>query len=628
MCAARTFFSIVLVASLLPSATTFAQTAPELRTGVLDDSFRLDGVLDEPAWAAAPRIDGLTMSEPTAGGTPSVRTVVAVLASAHAIVIGVDCADPDAGGIVSFTKQRDAALDSEDNIKIVLDTFMDGRSGYVFQVNPAGARYDALINPGRSDVNSEWDGIWDAATHRDAHGWSVEIWIPVATLAFRQDLRTWHFNVQRRIQRLQETDRWASARPDWQLTQVSRAGVLSALPKFSVGLGLTARPAAVAGAGVPARGTPAKTTGHGSLDVWQRLGPDVTASVSVNTDFAETEVDTRRTNFTRFPLFFPEKRTFFLEGSDIFQFGLGLDRDLIPFFSRRIGLLAGQQVPVDMATKVNGRLGGTNFGGVAVRSGGVTGLVPATATGAVRIQQNVLAESSLGFIATAGDPAGRSGNWLVGSDFTYATSHFRGGPRNFEAGISAQVMNRLPQDGDRTALAVKVAYPNDLWDLSWTTLRIGDGFQPALGFVPRNGIYKHDLGITYQPRPHNGWLRQIFGEFETTLVTDLHNRWQSYEVFMAPINWRLESGDRVEFNVIPQGEYLTAPFDIEGVSLPPGAYQWVRYRLEAGSAAKRKLSAQATWRFGPFYDGSLDQYILVGTWHPSGLLSIDFSAPE
>ena len=348
--------------------------------------------------------------------------------------------------------------------------------------------------------------------------------------------------------------------------------------------------------------------------------------MSVNTDFAETEVDTRRTNFTRFPLFFPEKRTFFLEGSDIFQFGLGLDRDLIPFFSRRIGLLAGQQVPVDMATKVNGRLGGTNFGGVAVRSGGVTGLVPATATGAVRIQQNVLAESSLGFIATAGDPAGRSGNWLVGSDFTYATSHFRGGPRNFEAGISAQVMNRLPQGGDRTALAVKVAYPNDLWDLSWTTLRIGDGFQPALGFVPRNGIYKHDLGITYQPRPHNGWLRQIFGEFETTLVTDLHNRWQSYEVFMAPINWRLESGDRVEFNVIPQGEYLTAPFDIEGVSLPPGAYQWVRYRLEAGSAAKRKLSAQATWRFGPFYDGSLDQYILVGTWHPSGLLSIDFSA--
>lgn len=565
------------------------------------------------------------MSEPTAGAAPSARTTVVILANAHAIVIGIDCADPDPTHIVSFTKQRDAALDSEDNVKVVLDTFMDGRSGYVFQVNPAGARYDALINPGRSDVNSNWDGIWDAATHRDAHGWSAEIWIPVSTLAFKQGLHQWHFNVQRRIQRLQETDRWASARPDWELTQVSRAGIIVELPDFSVGLGLTVRPAGVLGSGVPSPNDDVDTTGRGSLDMWQRIGPDVTASLSVNTDFAETEVDTRRTNFTRFPLFFPEKRTFFLEGSDIFQFGLGLNSDLIPFFSRRVGLLADQQVPINVATKVNGRRGGTNFGGLIVRSGSAHDLVPQTTTGAFRVQQNVLGESSVGFIGTVGDPAGHAGSWLVGSDFTYSTSHFRGGDRNFEVGISGQVMNRLPSGGDPTAAAVRIAYPNDLWDLSWSTLRIGDGFQPALGFVPRNGVYKHDLGITYQPRPHNGWLRQIFGEFETTLVTDLHNRWQSYEVFMAPINWRLESGDRVEFNIVPEGERFDVPFDLNGVTIPPGAYQWLRYRLEAGTAAKRRFSAQATWRFGGFYSGKLDQFLLVGAWHPSGLLSVDFS---
>jgi hypothetical protein len=596
-----------------------------LRAGALTGSIKLDGVLDEPAWAAAPRIETLTMSEPTAGGTASATTTVRVLADDRALFIGIVCLDRARSGIVSFTKQRDAVLNSEDHVTIVLDTFMDGRSGYVFEVNPSGARYDALINPGSGDANSNWDGIWDAATHRDEHGWSVEIWIPVQTLGFKPGLTQWHFNVERRIQRLQETDRWASARPDWSITQVSRAGVLSGLPEFSLGLGLTVRPAMVVGAGVPSAGAPSEGNAHPSLDAWQRLGPDVTASLSVNTDFAETEVDTRRTNLTRFPLFFPEKRTFFLEGSDIFQFGLDLGSDLVPFFSRTIGLQEGREVPINAAAKVSGRVGGTNFGGLIVQSRRVPGLVPATVTGAVRVKQNVLSESSVGFIGTAGDPAAGDGSWLVGSDFTYSTSHFRGGERNFRVGLSGQVMNRPGVTGDRTASAVKIDYPNDLWNLSWTTLRIGDAFQPSLGFVPRAGIYKHDLGIVYQPRPHNGWLRQIFGELETTMVTDLSGHWESYEVFTAPINWRLESGDRVEFNVVPEGERLTESFDLEGVRLPPGAYQWTRYRAEAGSAAKRKLSAQATWRFGGFYSGTLDQFLLVGTWHPSGLLSIDFS---
>jgi hypothetical protein len=596
-----------------------------LRAGALTGSIKLDGVLDEPAWAAAPRIETLTMSEPTAGGTASATTTVRVLADDRALFIGIVCLDRARSGIVSFTKQRDAVLNSEDHVTIVLDTFMDGRSGYVFEVNPSGARYDALINPGSADANSNWDGIWDAATHRDEHGWSVEIWIPVQTLGFKPGLTQWHFNVERRIQRLQETDRWASARPDWSITQVSRAGVLSGLPEFSLGLGLTVRPAMVVGAGVPSAGAPSEGNAHPSLDAWQRLGPDVTASLSVNTDFAETEVDTRRTNLTRFPLFFPEKRTFFLEGSDIFQFGLDLGSDLVPFFSRTIGLQEGREVPINAAAKVSGRVGGTNFGGLIVQSRRVPGLVPATVTGAVRVKQNVLSESSVGFIGTAGDPAAGDGSWLVGSDFTYSTSHFRGGERNFRVGLSGQVMNRPGVTGDRTASAVKIDYPNDLWNLSWTTLRIGDAFQPSLGFVPRAGIYKHDLGIVYQPRPHNGWLRQIFGELETTMVTDLSGHWESYEVFTAPINWRLESGDRVEFNVVPEGERLTESFDLEGVRLPPGAYQWTRYRAEAGSAAKRKLSAQATWRFGGFYSGTLDQFLLVGTWHPSGLLSIDFS---
>src|SRR5204863_9222239 len=229
-------------------------------------------------------------------------------------------------------------------IKIVLDTYLDGRSGYVFAVNPSGSRYDALVNQG-GDENSSWDAIWEAATARTATGWSAEFLIPLKSLLFRPGLTQWGLNVQRRIQRLQETDRWASADHDLSVTQTSRAGLLTNLPLFGLGAGLSIRPSVTGGAERDSATAAARNTSHASLDVTQRLGANALASLTVSTDFAETEVDARRVNLPRLPLFFPEVRTFFLEGADIFEFGLGLtsDLDVLPFFSRRIGLLAGQQ---------------------------------------------------------------------------------------------------------------------------------------------------------------------------------------------------------------------------------------------------------------------------------------------
>jgi hypothetical protein len=344
----------------------------------------------------------------------------------------------------------------------------------------------------------------------------------------------------------------------------------------------------------------------------------------VNTDFAETQVDTRQTNLTRFPLFFPEKRSFFLEGSDVFQFGLGLGESLIPFFSRRVGLVAGQEVPILIAGKTNGRVGGTSVAALVAQMRSVDGVAPTATLGAVRIRQDVLAESSAGVVATVGDPTGLQGSWLLGSDFTYRTSHFHG-DKNFRLGVSGQVMNREGATGDRTAASVRVEYPNDLWNLWLGGIRIGDGFSPSLGFVPRPGVYRYDGGIDYSPRFHNGWLRQWFAQVEPVMVTDLHGHWGSYELFTAPINWRFESGDRLEFNIVPEGEQLDAAFPLHDVVIPPGNYHWLRYRLEAGSAAKRPLSAQGTWRFGGFYSGTLNQVLLVGTWHPTALVGVDFS---
>jgi Domain of unknown function (DUF5916) len=619
---------IVLLLFLVPvsAAPLLGQSdeRPRLEAGVLGSAHRVDGMLDEPEWASAPAGADLVMVEPRQGDRPNGRTVVKVLAGPKALVFGIRCEDPEPAGIVTFTKERDGDFDSEDHVVVVLDPFQDGRSGYVFAVNPGGARFDALVKPGGREIDSNWDGQWEAGTSRDASGWTAEIRIPVEILSFRRDLREWGLNVQRRVQRLQETDRWSGARQDYSVFQTSRAGLLEGLPSFDLGLGLSVRPSLVGGFNDPAPDAPAEGTAEPSLDLTQRLGSNALASLTVNTDFAEVEVDTRQTNLTRFPLFFPEKRSFFLDASDIFAFGAGIDSEsLLPFFSRRIGLVEGQEVPILAGLKATGRAGGTSFGGLVVRTRDVEGLAPDATLGVLRLQQNVLSESRVGLIATAGDPLGRSGSFEIGADLTYQTSRFHR-DKNFITGVWGLVTGRddLAAYRERTAFGFKIDYPNDLWDCSFTYRRIGDGFDPSLGFVPRRGINSYDAGCTYAPRPSNGFVRQMFHELYPSLVTDLGGRWESYSVFMAPVNWRLESGDRFELNVVPTGERLTEPFEIvEGVRIPQGAHQWLRYRVELETAAKRRLSGQATWWFGGFYTGTLHQLELEAAWTPSPLVT-------
>lgn len=601
---------------------------PELRTGRIEGGVQLDGRLIEPAWARADSIANLTQIEPTEGAEPTGRTVVKVLADRKRLVLGVKAYDPKPSAIVAYDVQRDAELRDEDHVRIVLDPFLSGRSGVVFEVNPNGARYDALVSRRGEGENPDWNAVWDAAVVRTPYGWAAEIRIPVRSLTFEPDLQRWGFNVQRRIQRLQETERWASPERDYSVTQTSRAGLLTTLPNFSTGLGLSVQSFVTGGGGRPNPGADMDLAGDLGGNITQRLGANLQATLTVNTDFAATEVDARRTNLTRFPLFFPEKRDFFLQGSDIFDFGLGLGRDLIPFFSRRIGLVQGKQVPINVGGKINGRIGDTNVGGLVTRMGTVDELVPTTTLGAVRVKQNVLAESSVGLIATAGDPLGRAGSWLAGPDFTYQTSRFLGN-KNFLVGGWGLTMNREDLPEPKMAAGFKVDYPNELLDIALVYKHIDAGFQPSLGFVPRLGTNQFDLGFTYSPRPDWALVRQMdfeaFGSL-TTRTTD--GSLQSWQLFTAPINWELESGDEVEFNVIPQGEGIVEPFEVaEGVRIPTGRYDFLRYRFVIEGAPKRPLSGELSWRFGNFFTGSLHQIELSGTWNPVPLFTLEFS-PE
>ncbi len=609
---------LLVVFGLLPATAAAQDGRPTFRVGDLPAELNLDGRLDEPIWLTAPAIPHLTMTEPVEGGDLVGTTVVRVLADSRTIVIGIVCSDPEPSRIVSYSKARDSELRGEDHIKFILDTFLDGRSGYIFAVNPTGARYDALVANFGEGENSDWDTAWEAATARGDSAWSVEIRIPIQSIGYASGLEEWGFNVERRLERLQEVSRWASPVRDAKISQSSRAGRLMGLPEFDFGIGLTIRPALVPGVEKKAMDLETEVTLEPSLDVFQRLGPNALASLTVNTDFAETEVDTRRTNLTRFPIFFPEKRTFFLEGADIFDFGIGMRTfhrpDIVPFHSRRIGLYSGEEVPIIVGGKTNGRVGQTNFGAFVTRTGEETvgfgddaEVVPATTMGAARVKQNVLEQSSIGMIATVGDPLGRSNSWMTGLDATYQTSRL-GGDKNFLIGVWGLVTDREDLTGDKTAFGGKIDYPNDTWDVALTYWRIGDAFDPSLGFVPRRAAQKISGGANYRYRPSWSWLRWMLFELRPSVVMDLDGQWESYRLFTAPINWQFESGERVEFNIMPEGERLVDSFPIaDTVTIAPGEYSWLRYRLEADIASKRPVSGRVSWWFGGFYDGTLHQ---------------------
>ncbi len=214
---------------------------------------------------------------------------------------------------------------------------------------------------------------------------------------------------------------------------------------------------------------------------------------------------------------------------------------------------------------------------------------------------------------------------MSGVDFTYQTTRFNGN-KNFIAGAWALYTDRADLTDDRSAFGFKFDYPNDKWDLSLTYARIGEFFDPSLGFVPRKGITSWRLGSIYAPRPEWPFVRQMFHQFFVTYIKGINEEWQSYSVFTAPVNWQLESGDRIELNVRPAGENILDPFEIaDNVIIPAGKYHFMRYRVEAEFAAKRRLNGQATWWFGSFYDGTLDEFELELNWNPSSLIGFEFN---
>jgi hypothetical protein len=614
---------------------------PSVAAKTISAKIELDGQLTEPEWRDAPVIK-LTQQSPRPGEPTPYVTEARVLISKDAIYFGITCRDPNPKKIAIHTQQRDGDMKGDDTISIILDTFNDHRTGYFFEINAAATRVDGLVSSPET-ISLDWDGIWDARTARTADGWSAEIVIPSRTLSFTRGLNHWGLNISRYVPRDRLRENWSSPTLDSFPYDMSRAGELTGIVGLEQGKGLEFTPYAI-GKTRRLYGISDRTwQGAAGGDVTWKITSQLTSVFTANTDFAETEVDTRQVNLTRFPLFFPEKRAFFLEGSNQYDFGLGLNEEFIPFFSRNVGLLDGEPIPINGGVKLGGRVGKWNVAALDVQTRdtniapdvaqelGLPSLeVPGTNLLAGRVSYDVNESLRVGTIFTHGDPEARRNNTLVGVDAVWRTSKFRG-DKNFLVGIwTATTQGDVPS-GSKLGWGFKVDYPNDLWDCNAVVNQYGDGFEPLLGFLPRPAIRHTTLGCAYQPRPSKEgpfrWIRQAFIENEYERFTDSRGILESWNYFMAPINVRMESGDRFEFNWNPHGEILLAPFEIvPGVVIPPGSYEFTRWRFEGQTSEHRPLQFGNTTWFGSFFNGHLTQWQDYVKWtSPRGHVQLELS---
>jgi hypothetical protein len=580
----------------------------------------VDGVLDEPVWVSASSIGELVQRQPAPGTAPSERTDVKLLFDDTHLYIGVSALDSQPDRIIGTQMARDGNLGSDDRIEVLLDTFRDQRSAFYFATNPSGALVDGLAFA-NGQLNTDWDAIWNVRTRRNGDGWVAEFAIPFKSLSFPSGRTSWGFNIARHIHRKLEEARWSGARLETQFLQVSESGVITELDGLTQGIGLDLRPF-LAGRRLDAGGRE-DIDGEPGLDVFYSLTPSLRLTATVNTDFGETEVDARQINLSRFSLLFPEKRAFFLEDAGVFSFAsIGPDpapgvpaagADVYPFFSRRIGLLGGQEVPLEAGAKLTGKIGRSEIGVLDVRTGSLDEVAVPKNFFIARYKRNLFRQSYVGAIVTSGDPEpGRSGQ-TVGVDLRLATSRFLGGSRNFNVNAYAVRSANEGTRGRDWSYGVSALYPNDRFSAHVVLREMQENFRPALGFVQRDNVRMLRIAGSYNPRPKNLLnLQQIHHDVYFTHFTRLDNgEVESWDVYVTWFDWHFNSGDNLhgilDFN--PTYERLFEPFEISpGVILPPGEYRFTRFKTNLfATASKRRLSGSVNVFWGNYWSGSAEQ---------------------
>jgi hypothetical protein len=529
------------------------------------------------------------------------------------LYVAARCLNSEPDRIIANELRRDgSAIPQNDNFGIVLDTFLDRRTAYYFQTTPLGAMRDAAVTDGVN--NGNWNTVWEVRTSRSEAGYTIEMAIPFKSLRYRGGgAQTWGINARREVQWNTESSMLsqvpASYAGAW--TQMSVAGTLVGLETPAQSLNLEVKPYLVSTvttdrlARVPFSNDPSANAG---VDVKYGLTRALTADLTVNTDFAQVEEDLQQVNLTRFDLFYPDKRDFFLEGQGIFDFGGQASQNArtatvpILFFSRRIGLSGGQSVPVIAGGRLTGKAGKFDIGGLALTTDDKpsAGAVQTTFS-ALRVRRNILRHSSVGAIATGRWPAasGLDENRAAGVDADF---------RFFDNVQATAYWARTSSAarGDDTSYRGRFVYAGDRYGVDVDRLVIGAQFNPEVGFVRRGDVAMTSASGRFSPRFRPGrFVRKLSWQADLDYITDAAGEVLEDRVATAQFGVEFNSGEAMTVSAARQFERLPFDFAIApGVVVPAGGYRYETVSASYSLAAKRMVSGSASASHGSFYDGT------------------------
>ncbi|MAG70404.1 MAG: hypothetical protein CL471_08970 [Acidobacteria bacterium] len=626
--------TICLAGAAVLNATEAASSRDTHRIAALriDEAPTIDGRLDEAVWQDAPVVEQFTQQEPLEGEAATERTEVRMLYDSSNLYIGVRAFDSDPEGIIATEMRRDSQqMLNEDNFQFIIDTFNDSRSGYMFATNPLGAKLEQQIfeegegsgffGP-NSNINIDWDGVWNVRSRRTEAGWVAEIAIPMRTLRFIPgESQSWGINFMRLIRRKNESVFWAPIPKAYSLTRVSLAGSLDGLEALSQGVDLRIKPFVVAGGEGERVDGEIEGSGLGEvgLDMTYGVTSGLNLDVTVNTDFAQVEVDEQQVNLTRFSLFFPEKRDFFLENAGLSTVGALTPRlktaDL--FFSRRVGLSdRGQPVPIIAGGRLTGKSGRNNIAVMDIQTDDAFGesgenfLVS-------RYGRDVFAKSKVGGMFINKQSAdGSSFNRTMAVDTALSFGNLS--VNSFMAKTSSPDITT----GDM-AYYGRVGWLSPIWNLWAEYSDIQDNFNAEVGFVPRTGIRSTQFMFAPTPRPKRFNIRTLLPMYNLLYTTDQNNRLVTRRAHWM-VGFQMEDGSFINLIYNDRLEGLDLPFQIApGVIIPPGSYNFGEPQFMFNSNPARRFYYQLRYVPQTFFDGTRTDYNVTLGLRPSSRFAVE-----
>jgi hypothetical protein len=602
--------------------STYRPTTPATRIET-SESPKLDGDLSDEVWAKAAAIDEFYQIEPNGGELATERTVVRVLYDRDAIYFSFYCYDSEPTKIPLGAKARDTNVTSGDFVRVYLDPGMTRRNGYTFEVNVLGGRAEGLLS-NNGEPLYEWNTLWAAKTKRVVDGWTVEIKLPFRSISYDAKRADWGFDLYRRMWRISQRVRWTSASPSFDTFDLTREGTLSGISDISQGVGLDIKAYSALRYKHewehPGREDDIKFAQSGNL--YYKLTPALTGTLTLNPDFSNTPLDERKINTTQFALFFPETRDFFLQDASAFEFGgrpFEENSNGMPFFSRNIGLVDGVPVPIRFGAKVSGEVSGWNVGGFSALSDGL-GLQNRQWLSVARVSHSILQESKIGMIVTNGDPTGNSNNTVFGTDFQYRNSHVFGDKTlKMHAAFLHSKSDAAGIDDEHT---FALQFPNEPWYGRFIYKQIGSNFSPALGFVNQTGIrdYRQIFGrLKRVSHPYVQWWEAGFFQ---RMSTDIDNKLISYSS-VPYIGGQNNAGDNAFINLIHEVQVVPFAFGLGGSATVGAGTHRFNY-FEANGNFTQKRSWYGWWDIVccEFYDGRAIQFYGSMTFRMGDTLEI------